>query len=107
MVICNGMKESFNKDVADLKKRLGAIDMQLQQALAIKDTVVAVEKDLDHTSQRLDYIYRVPLPAINRQVEQASVGLAPQTMGLDAHHSKWPLTIQGVKKMKRLPGPSA
>ena len=95
-VICDEMKASLNTEVADLKERLDTIDVQLQQALAIKDTVVAVEKALDHTSQRIDDIYRVPFPALSRQVEQAAVGLAFQTLDLDVHHRKWALTIQGL-----------
>ena len=71
--------------------------MQLQQALAIKDTVVAVEKALNPTSQRIDDVYRVSFPALSRQVEQAAVGLALQTLDLDVHRRKWALTIQGLK----------
>ena len=96
-IICDEMKASLNTEVAELKERLGTIDVQLQQALAIKDTVVAVEKALDHTSQRIDDIYRVSFPALSRQVEQAAVGLALQTLDLDVHRRKWALTIQGLK----------
>ena len=79
-VICNKMKASPNTGVAKLKERLGTIDVQLQQAFAIKDMVVAVEKALDHTSQRIDDIYRAPFPALSHQVDQAAVGLALQTL---------------------------
>ena len=95
-IICDEMKASLNTEVAELKERLGTIDVQLQQALAIKDTVVAVEKALDHTSQRIDDIYRVSFPALSRQVEQAAVGFALQTLDLDVHRRKWALTIQGL-----------
>ena len=100
-VICDEMKASLNTEVADLKERLDTIDVQLQQALAIKDTVVAVEKALDHTSQRIDDIYRVSFPALSRQVEQAAVGLALQTLDLDVHHRKWALTTQGLKSEEK------
>ena len=82
-IIQNELKESLNSDVAELKERLSTIDAQLQQALALKDTVAAIEEALDQTGQR--------------QVEQAAVSLALQTLDLDVHRRKWALTIQGLK----------
>ena len=96
-VMQNEIKESLNSDVAELKERLSTIDPQLQQALALKDTVAAIEEALDHTGQRLNDVYRISLPALSRQVEQAAVGLALQTLDLDVHRRKWALTIQGLK----------
>ena len=57
----------------------------------------AVEKAVEYTSNRLDNIYQVSLPAFSRHVEQVAVSLAMQTLDHDVHRRKWILTIQGLK----------
>ena len=59
--------------------------------------MAAIEEALDQTGQRLNDVYRISLPALSCQVEQAAVGLALQTLDLDVHRRKWALTIQGLK----------
>ena len=90
------LKQSFDNELRSLKNKLTNIGAQLQQALALKDTVIAVEKAIDYTSQPLDDVYRVSLQALSRQVEQIAVGLALQTLDLDVHRRKSTLTIQGL-----------
>ena len=82
------LKQSFDNDLRSLKDRLTNIDAQLQQALVLKDTVIAVEKAIDYTSQRLDDVFGVSRPALSRQVEQVAVGLALQTFDLDVHRGR-------------------
>ena len=91
------MSDSFKSEIADIRSKMISIDAQLKHTFAIKETVEAVEKAVEYTSNRLDDIYQVSFPALSRHVEQVAVGLAMQTLDLDVHRRKWTLTIQGLK----------
>ena len=91
------IREEVESAITDkVEARLTRMEEQIRDLAQIRTTMTSLEQSMTFTSQRLDDLHKVTLPALASHVEEAISSLALRIMDTDVHSRKWGLSIHGM-----------
>ena len=86
-----------------VKDEMGSVNSTLKEINTTLDSLNKLHKRMDdaekamqHTSERLDDLSNVHLPAMVDHIARVSEALAQHTLKIDVHRRKWNLIIHGI-----------
>ena len=81
---------TYLEDVTEIKNSLKSL-------VEINQRLEEVERGLQFTSERLEWVVKNILPAISSHMTKLAEGLAMQNLQIDVHRRKWNLILHGLK----------
>ena len=87
------MEEVFKSVLGD---RLDWIEARLEDLAQLQQVVTDLRKSTADTSERMDDLLKVTIPALAKHFEDVTSALVMRQLDQDVHRRKWSLTIQGL-----------
>ena len=87
------MEEVIKSTLGD---RLDRIEARLGDLTQLQQVVTDLRKATADTSERMDDLLKVTIPALTRHFEDVTSALVMRQLDQDMHRRKWSLTIQGL-----------
>ena len=79
-----------------LGDRLERIEARLDELAQLKQVVTDLRKSAEDTSERMEDLLKVTIPALAKHFEDVTSALVMRQLDQDVHRRKWSLTIQGL-----------
>ena len=96
-----GIRSAIKADMEEVIKstlgdRLDRIEARLGDLTQLQQVVTDLRKATADTSERMDDLLKVTIPALTRHFEDVTSALVMRQLDQDMHRRKWSLTIQGL-----------
>ena len=96
-----GIRSAIKADMEEVIKstlgdRLDRIEARLGDLTQLQQVVTDLRKATADTSERMDDLLKVTIPALTRHFEDVTSALVMRQLDQDMHRRKWSLAIQGL-----------
>ena len=95
------IRSAIKADIEEVFKtllgdRLERIEARLDELAQLKQVVTDLRKSAEDTSERMEDLLKVTIPALAKHFEDVTSALVMRQLDQDVHRRKWSLTIQGL-----------
>ena len=80
----------------EVSKRLDKIETDIADLKQVNTHVDDLQKALDHTSARLDFLIKTTLPALTDHMAKVAEAVSMRHLELNVHRRKWNLILHGI-----------